>query len=146
MNLLRRLQTAIKKSPGNLRAINNKKLKVYVYILQTNPKGYYTGITKDLIGRLIQHETGKSISTRNKRPLSLIFSTYVFGYKQARQLEKHIKNVGAERFLRHLQHNKSAISKLMYGKENHPNLSSKKLFEKLQQQQQQQNKLKEVKP
>jgi putative endonuclease len=72
---------------------------IYIYILQCADNTYYTGITKDLDKRFEQHSSGKSKSTRHKRPLILVHSEVSESYKTAAVLERHIKNTGAFRYL-----------------------------------------------
>ena len=46
----------------------------YVYILQSQKdNNFYTGYTKDLKKRLKEHKSGDVKSTRNRRPLELIY-------------------------------------------------------------------------
>ena len=72
---------------------------VHVYILRGSDNTHYTGMTKCLQKRLEQHYGGESKSTRNKRPLELIYHIRMDGYANARQLEKRIKALGALKFL-----------------------------------------------
>ncbi|MDZ7333507.1 MAG: GIY-YIG nuclease family protein, partial [candidate division KSB1 bacterium] len=46
----------------------------YVYVLQSEvDKKLYTGYTSDLRHRLEEHNAGKVNSTKNRRPLKLIY-------------------------------------------------------------------------
>jgi putative endonuclease len=46
----------------------------YVYILKSQKDGkYYTGYTKNLKLRFEQHANGEVSSTKNRRPLELIY-------------------------------------------------------------------------
>lgn len=46
----------------------------YVYVLRSSRDGnLYTGYTADLRKRLADHAAGKALSTRNRRPLQLIY-------------------------------------------------------------------------
>lgn len=84
---------------------NNEELEqldvpgVYVYILRLSNYTYYTGITKDIRIRMLQHERGESKSTKYKRPLKLIYIVKFKDYKDAHWLEKKIKNRGAKQYL-----------------------------------------------
>jgi putative endonuclease len=60
---------------------------------------YYTGLTDNLQRRLNEHKTGKSISTRNNLPVKLIYYVQMNSRKEARWLEKKIKNRGAKKYL-----------------------------------------------
>jgi len=45
----------------------------YVYVLKSKKdNNNYTGYTSDLRNRLTEHNEGKSVSTKNRRPLVLI--------------------------------------------------------------------------
>jgi putative endonuclease len=47
---------------------------IYVYVLRSSRDGYlYTGCSRDLQGRFELHNAGKVPSTRNRRPLELIY-------------------------------------------------------------------------
>jgi len=74
--------------------------RIFVYILLLSNNTYYTGMTNNLKRRMEEHNTGKSISTRNYLPAKLIYYTTLTDRKQARWLEKKIKNRGAARYLR----------------------------------------------
>ena len=46
----------------------------YLYILECNDGSYYTGITKDIPGRIEKHNTGKGAKyTRSHRPVKLVY-------------------------------------------------------------------------
>ena len=74
---------------------------VYVYILQLSNGRYYTGISKNLVKRLIEHNKGLSRSTKHGRPVILKYIVKFSNYKDARWLEKKIKNRGARNYLYH---------------------------------------------
>lgn len=74
-------------------------MKITVYILLCTDGGYYTGITKNFAVRKGQHDRGESKSTKDRRPLVLIWSTECTGYKDARLLEVRIKRTGARKFI-----------------------------------------------
>lgn len=78
-----------------------KKEGVFVYIIKLSNNKYYTGITKNLVVRLLQHTNGLSKSTRQFRPIVLKWITKFSNYKDARWLEKKIKNRGARNYLCH---------------------------------------------
>lgn len=74
----------------------------YVYILILSNATYYTGITNNLTRRCLDHNQGKSISTRHHRPVILKFSQKFKTRAQTRAKEVYIKNMGAKRFLNKL--------------------------------------------
>lgn len=46
----------------------------YVYILRSLKDGlFYIGYSEDLKTRVVDHNKGKNLSTKNRRPLELIF-------------------------------------------------------------------------
>lgn len=72
----------------------------YVYILKSlKDNKFYIGSTGNLILRIEKHNSGGNISTRNRRPLKLIYSETFEIKKQALQREKQIKSYkGGEAF------------------------------------------------
>lgn len=71
----------------------------YTYILLCADGTHYTGITKDIKKRLLQHKAGQSKSTQYLLPVALIYLTYNTTRKKARLLEVKIKNRGATRYM-----------------------------------------------
>ena len=66
---------------------------IFVYVLQsTIDNGYYIGITKDLVNRISKHNDGHVFSTKNRRPLGLIYKEMFSDYKTARSREVEIKS------------------------------------------------------
>ena len=66
---------------------------IFVYILQSvSDKGYYIGITKDLDSRIVKHNSGSVYSTKNRRPLRLVYKEGFGDYKTARSREIEIKS------------------------------------------------------
>lgn len=71
-----------------------KEKKLYaVYILECNDGSYYTGITTDLIRRIIEHNSGKGAKyTKTRRPVKYLETTdYIFNRSEASYLEHRIK-------------------------------------------------------
>lgn len=75
---------------------------VYVYIIRLANYTYYTGISRNIVVRLLQHSKGQCKSTKYKRPVVLKYLVKLKDYKEARWLEKKIKNKGAKRYLCHI--------------------------------------------
>jgi len=63
----------------------------YVYILQLKDKTYYHGFSEDLKTRLKDHEKGNVESTKNLRPVRLIFYLAFVSKKKALDFEKYLK-------------------------------------------------------
>jgi putative endonuclease len=68
----------------------------YTYLLQSQKdKGFYIGFTSDLKARYNQHQKGEVDSTKNRRPLDLI---YYESYKEkslAEERERNLKQFGS---------------------------------------------------
>jgi putative endonuclease len=65
----------------------------YVYILKSLKDGQiYTGYTSDLKRRYKEHLQGLVVSTKNRRPLKLIYYQAFISEIDAKQEEKHLKS------------------------------------------------------
>ena len=64
----------------------------YVYILKQTDNQYYTGSTSNLKKRLNSHNNGQNISTKNKRPLILVWYAVFKNKKLAKDFEKYLKS------------------------------------------------------
>jgi predicted GIY-YIG superfamily endonuclease len=64
-----------------------------IYILQCSDGSYYTGLTKDLDGRVREHKTGanRDSYTFSRRPVKLVWSVITESYMDAFQWEHRIK-------------------------------------------------------
>jgi len=70
-----------------------QKTKYYVYILLSlKDKKFYIGSTSDLKKRWGNHERGEVMSTRNRRPFTLIHYEYFINKKDALAREKYLKS------------------------------------------------------
>lgn len=63
-------------------------------------KKFYTGFTNDLKERFEQHRAGRVISTRDRRPLIIIYSEACLSKKDAERREKYLKTHHGKMFLR----------------------------------------------
>jgi putative endonuclease len=64
----------------------------YVYVLRSLKDGrLYTGYTTNLKNRLEDHNAGHTKSTRNRRPLELVYSEKFESKKDAMEREKFFK-------------------------------------------------------
>ena len=65
----------------------------FVYILKCSDNSYYTGITSDLEGRLVKHQSGyyPESYTHTRRPVELVFYTEFNDVEQAISFEKRVK-------------------------------------------------------
>jgi len=63
-----------------------------VYILfSERDKQLYTGYTSNIEQRILNHNSGGTISTRNRTPLKLIFCEFYLFEQDARKREKYFK-------------------------------------------------------
>lgn len=64
----------------------------YIYVLLSDKdKKLYIGYTTNLRHRLKEHESGKTISTRYRRPLKLIFYEAYLNQEDALRRERYFK-------------------------------------------------------
>lgn len=73
----------------------------YVYILKSTKDGnLYTGFTPDIRKRILKHNSGKVFSTKNRRPLKLIYCELCLNEQDARAREKYFKTGVGKRFIK----------------------------------------------
>lgn len=73
----------------------------YVYVLLTEVDGrFYTGCTGDLRKRFQQHNDGKVSSTRDRKPLKLIYYEASLNEQDAFRREKYLKTTYGKRYIR----------------------------------------------
>ena len=73
----------------------------YIYILKSEKDGqFYTGYTKDLQKRLIQHNNGEVKSTKNRSPLKLVYFEGCFNQQDATHREKYLKTSWGKRYIK----------------------------------------------
>ena len=73
-------------------------LVYYSYILQLSNKTYYHGFSDDLKNRLKDHENGAVESTKNLRPVKLVFYAAFNSKKLALNFEKYLKSSSGSAF------------------------------------------------
>ena len=72
----------------------------YTYVLQSEKdSNLYVGFTKDLKLRFEQHVKGQVNSTKNRRPLILIYYEACLTQEDATKREKYLKTYNGKRFL-----------------------------------------------
>ena len=75
----------------------------YVYILQSKVDNtLYTGFTTNIKRRLLKHNRGENISTKNKIPYKLIFFEAFLNKKDALNREKYLKSGYGKRSIKKL--------------------------------------------
>lgn len=73
----------------------------YIYILQSEKDSYfYTGYTFDLKNRLDDHNRGKVLSTKFRRPLHLVYFEGCLSQKDALHREKYLKTAWGKRYIK----------------------------------------------
>ena len=73
----------------------------YTYVLQSKKDDkLYFGYTKDLTQRFEQHAKGQVESTKNRRPLKLIYYEACCDEQDALQREKYFKSYRGRQFLK----------------------------------------------
>jgi len=66
----------------------------FVYVLKSESGGCsYVGHTSDLQKRLLEHNSGKSLSTRGKRPWRLVYKEKYATRSEAASRERYFKSV-----------------------------------------------------
>ena len=72
----------------------------YVYVLKSEKDGQnYTGYTQNLKLRFEKHEKGLVDSTKNRRPLKLIYFEGCLNQQDATHREKYLKSFHGKMFL-----------------------------------------------
>ena len=72
----------------------------YTYVLQSEKdNNLYVGFTTDLKLRFEQHVKGQVDSTKNRRPLNLIYYEACLTQEDATRREKYFKTYNGKRFL-----------------------------------------------
>ena len=73
----------------------------YTYVLHSLKDGrFYTGFTGDLELRFEQHSNGFVDSTKNRRPLKLVYSEACTDQRNVTRREKYLKTHYGKMFLR----------------------------------------------
>jgi len=73
----------------------------YVYVLKSKlDQNFYVGYSKDLKNRLLQHEKGSVPSTKNRRPLELVYYEASLNQQDATHREKYLKTSWGKRYIK----------------------------------------------
>ena len=73
----------------------------YTYILKSKKDGkLYTGSTKDLRKRLLEHNNGKSIHTKGRGPFIIIYYEACLLEEKAKSRELYLKSGMGKRYLK----------------------------------------------
>ncbi|MFZ2303935.1 MAG: GIY-YIG nuclease family protein [Minisyncoccia bacterium] len=73
----------------------------YVYVLRSDKdKNFYVGYTENLKSRFEQHQKGQVESTKDRRPLEIIYSEACLDKHDAMHREKYLKTYWGKQFIR----------------------------------------------
>lgn len=73
----------------------------YTYVLQSEKdRNFYTGFTQDLKLRFDQHNKGRVESTKDRRPLELIYYEACRNIDDATHREKYLKSYHGKAYIR----------------------------------------------
>ena len=68
-------------------------MRYYLYILRSlKDNNYYIGISSNVKKRLTQHNSGKTQSTKSRKPFVLIYTEELNSRLEAREREKYLKS------------------------------------------------------
>jgi putative endonuclease len=82
----------------------------YVYVLRSKKdRKFYVGYTADLRKRMEQHSDGVVGSTKNRRPLELIYYEGCVKQQDALHREKYLKTAYGKRYIR------NRLKEFLYG-------------------------------
>ncbi len=70
----------------------------YVYILRLANNHFYTGSTPTIISRIQKHKNGKVESTKNFRPVKLVWYCAFHNRLEARKFENYLKTGSGQAF------------------------------------------------
>jgi putative endonuclease len=74
---------------------------IYVYVLRSiSDRLLYTGCTRDLRARVALHNSGQVPSTKDRRPLELIYYEACLNEKDAFRREKYLKTTYGKRYIK----------------------------------------------
>ena len=83
----------------------------YVYVLQSQKdEKFYVGYTKDIQKRLEEHNSGKVRSTKERRPLELIYWEGCLNQQDAIKREKYLKTAWGKRYINIIRHTIDSVN------------------------------------
>jgi predicted GIY-YIG superfamily endonuclease len=78
----------------------NNFFYVYILVSQADEKKHYTGITRDLESRLLEHNQGACVRTTKCRPWRIETAVAFRSEKKARAFERYLKTGSGREFAR----------------------------------------------
>jgi putative endonuclease len=85
---------------GGWRNVYHKSMEGYTYVLLCVDDKFYVGSTNNLKKRLLIHQRGQVISTKNRLPVKLVYYEACLSLELARKREAYFKTGFGRRFLR----------------------------------------------
>ncbi len=70
-----------------------------VYVLRCADRKLYIGSTRDIKSRIKAHNAGRVTSTKNRRPIELVYSEKMLSYSDARKRELYFKSGSGREWL-----------------------------------------------
>ena len=81
--------------------LKQKNMAYFVYVLRSRKDGKrYIGMTNDVARRLLQHNAGKVVSTKSRRPFVIEKIEEFLNIISARNRERYFKTAAGRRFLK----------------------------------------------
>lgn len=78
----------------------------YVYVLQSlKDKQFYVGCSKDLKKRKMEHDKGLVYSTKNRRPLVIVYYEACLNQQDSTHREKYLKSSWGKRYIKQRMRN-----------------------------------------
>ena len=76
-------------------------MRFYIYILHSEKdKNFYVGFTNNLNRRIQDHTEGNVSSTKNRRPLKLVYWEGCLNQQDATNREKYLKSSWGKRYIK----------------------------------------------
>ncbi len=73
---------------------------ITVYVIESlKDTTWYTGMAKDAIKRLVEHNTGKNKFTKGHMPWRIVYTEFHVDWVAARIREKYLKTSGGKKWL-----------------------------------------------
>lgn len=73
----------------------------YVYLIKSDKDGkWYTGYTRDLQKRILEHNQGKNFATKTRAPFKLIYYEAGLNEKDAKVRERYLKTGMGKKYLK----------------------------------------------
>jgi len=76
-------------------------MEYFVYVLLSKKDGkFYTGYTSQLKERILEHNSGRVFSTKNRIPLELVYYEGCLNQADALHREKYLKSTYGKRYIK----------------------------------------------